>query len=800
MRPQRYLLMLLVALLVLSVAPVAAGQDKPTLRGAGGAAGIGQYKGDHWGVVGATVANPTDEAVDLMVALSFDDAPRVQFATPVWLPPQSSRRVWFPVRPPRVERPDADADDDGKPKKATAFSIEGLLLDVDSDSDREAQLSRSSGLLVTARDNWLGGVLSDTEDDVAIQTAVAMRTGIELSRRLSYMTARDTPAIALGWQALDTLTLTAQNPELDAAQVAALRQWVISGGRLWVMLDQVDNDFMRRLLLDDWSIEPVDRVQLPRFTIESANPKRDPLTLEYEVPIEQVRVLAPGFEVLQTVNGWPAAMRRPIGNGWMLVTTLDPRGWRQVEDQPDANSALVELSNWFNRPPPVGASLDAAMQQHTVAQVGYKIADRITVMPIMVGYCVLLLAVGVVLHRRDRLERLPLLGGGLAIVAAGAMLVIGATSRQQVPATVAQTQWVQVAPDQGQAVVESIVALYSPDDQPANLAGSAGGVAWPTDAGDSGRNLRLVSSDLDRWEWRRLQAVAGGLRSVKFEHVTRLDQPVSAVGRFGPNGLDVTLRAGRFTSFNDVLIATPEGRLAANPKGDAAWTGGESLDGGRYLADAVLNDQQRQRQAFYASVLDRPGYPAEPTLLGWAEPADVGVSALDGAQSRGDALVAVPIRIEPAEPGQKVSVPAALIDSTSLRDKQRRSTLSLRNEMNGQWLELSHGGTSYRRFFVPRAVRPMRVESGKIILGFRAPGRVVTVFCFDGQTRRELKKLENPIGEVEIDIPQLQSAVGADGAFDVGITVSSSPGGDATAMWQVTRFEVNLSGTVLDRP
>src|SRR5262249_54062852 len=50
-------------------------------------------------------------------------------------------------------------------------------------------------------------------------------------------------------------------------------------------------------------------------------------TIEYDVPVDMARVVVSGMRVLNTVDGWPAALARNYGQGWVFITTLGPRAW-----------------------------------------------------------------------------------------------------------------------------------------------------------------------------------------------------------------------------------------------------------------------------------------------------------------------------------------------------------------------------------------------------------------------------------------------------------------------------------------
>ena len=80
------------------------------------------------------------------------------------------------------------------------------------------------------------------------------------------------PVIELGLETVDNLVLGTGAERLDDAQVEAVRQWLVSGGNLWLMADQLDDDFAVRLLGPDWTAKAVDRLEMSRVYYRRPSP------------------------------------------------------------------------------------------------------------------------------------------------------------------------------------------------------------------------------------------------------------------------------------------------------------------------------------------------------------------------------------------------------------------------------------------------------------------------------------------------------------------------------------------------
>lgn len=726
--PARWIRMTLMPLVVtfalLSCGDAWAQDGEVSLAGAGGASGIGQYPPLQWGVAATTVRNLTDREQFLRVTLSFDDSANLEFATDVWMPPRSRRRVWLPIRTNEFTV---------DPYAANTLKLKQRLYDISGAEPIE--LNHLTGLLIATRDRFITGMLSDSneQDETSVQVALAARGSMDYSRRMAYLRDNDLPNMVAGWRGLNSLVLTKNDPGLDPAQLAALRQWLLSGGRLWVFAEQVDSQFMRRLLGDEWTVETVDRVPLTRVRFdsddqpsehtvsindegelsvngqfvgklqgpkkkwapifESLNDRLEPLLSEgnyrtrppivlhatgaasgemvhetvqsirgvevivdreHEQPIDMARVLAPDMEVMASIDGWPAAMRKPIGDGWLMVTTVGPRAWmepvwaNQVNvDGTDRKTAggkvkqqrghaatrtLEKLSSWFLRDERVEPLPSKAFDSFVSNQVGREIVSRGTVGFVLGGFTLILLVGGLILAKRGKLELIVGVGATCALLATVALLMLGRAKRAAVPSTVAQAQFIQVAPGQQHAVVNGSLQIYNPglgqqtqdnadtngttgtntasnqlNADSAHIEATAGGLILPGNLDELGsRRVTMVWTDIDRWHWQNVTLPSGQSRTATFENTTPLDLPIHASATFNERGLVIKLNAGMLKEFKSVLVATPEGNLGAVSSDGINFEVGAKnvLPQGQYLNAGVLDTVQQQHHLIYQRLLE----------------------------------------------------------------------------------------------------------------------------------------------------------------------------------------------------
>jgi hypothetical protein len=821
-------------------APPAAPPRTVDLVDGGGNAGAGFLRPGEWGGSRLRIENPTDREIHALATGNFNGQPTLQFGYEIVMPPHTRLAVWQPVRAP--DAPDLAAPAGAAsasplarapvkaaargPKNASGLEVKSILLA--GPAGDEHQLARKDGMVRVEFERPSLATMTDSNqiNDVTLDFATALKSGVGRGKRVFSLRPDEAPPVAAAWQVLDSLILSAKSPPLDEAQLAAMRHWVLAGGKLWIMLDRVDPGFCRRLLREDWTLDVIDRVGLTDVTIEGEG---GPSRSEFETPVDMVRVVAHGMEVTHRVNGWPAALSKRVGRGAIVVTTVGARAW--MSDWFIAREPLMRLGRSFLLPSPQPPLTAKDFQAYLSSQIGYSIVSRKPVAIILTAFCLAILGVGLFLQRRNRLEWLGAFAALGAVVVAGVFILIGLLNRWEVPLTVAGAQLVRVVPAQDEAVVTGELSVYSPKDGQGPIEATRGGVVWPDMAGQgSGDVLRMVWTDIDKWQWRGLTLPSGAVRNTEVQHTVPLAKPARVTATFDENGVVAKIRPGPFEDLQDLVIATPAGHLAPRGENNVLHASQKDvLPAGQYLAGGLVGQVSGLRQKIYRQLLGgpevergsavaaeeaymaasqavseepavgvsrRPAYPDQPMLLAWAKSMSVGIELVQkDAELRQSALVIFPLAFDRPAAGSTVRVPSPFVPFTPLRRRGNESNIVF-DPIAHEWIPSSQGAVASLRFQLPRAVCPLRVTALRVLLDIAAAGREVevTAVLADGSTAT-LGSVSSPAGLVEFDVPE-EKAPQPDAAGGITLTLRVDEGNDSTATWRVHRFGVEVAGKV----
>jgi len=793
--------------------------SQPYLSNPVGYAGVGHYRQGAWGLVRSAITNPTAQPADVAVAVSFDRSPMIQFIRPTRLPPQSRRVVFLPLRPTDVP--------------AGARSVEVTSLLTETTDSIETQLDREPGTLRIETSTPTSGMLSQAgaEDDFAIDASIAMRQSVGLGSRHAYLNSESMPLLAAGYDALDTLTISADTPALDSAQMAALRQWLIGGGKLWVMAEQVDPQFMRRLLGDDWTIDTIDKLPMTRFTIAS---EQHELDREFEKPVTMARVVHSDMEVLMEVRGWPAALRKSFGLGQILVTTVGPRAWYterpedelkrlrerrdhqrgrggggveggRVDDRIVETDPIQSLGRWFCRPAAEVAIDRAELTDYSRTLIGMSVLPRTPVALLLLVVAGLIVAAGVVLHRRGRLEYAAATATVLCIVVGLVMVFVGVAKRRSIPLTMAGVQFVQVAPQQQHGVVLGALTVYSPAEDKGPLKATKGGVVWPDTQHQQGEMLRMVWTDFDRWTWDNLKLPSGANLATTFRHVAALSEPVSVEVTLDETGIVGQLETGPLGELDDILLAGPSGNLAPRrPAGQPdtlVATPDDSLAPGQFIRAAVLSDVQVRRRRLLQRLLEEtPGYPDQLTLLAWSSLIELGFTLPQDFVHRDATLVAIPVSLRRPPAGANVTIPGELLSFELARGDGLPASATAFDPNTLEWIPMNSGQTIAIRFLLPPEFRDLDVTGATLDLRIRAPSFDVSVGTWNQKTRKvtEVQATSSPLDRMIVSLPQSPDLQIDDaGGIVVVLDVKSPPGRsrfDEANVWQIRGVSLEVQG------
>ena len=797
---------------------MAADRPGPKLAGVAGRSGLAAYQAGYWGVMSAIVDNPTDQPVNVLTAISFDKQTDVQFGTDSWLPSKSRRIV---VQPVRIPDPELLGD---KPNRAEATIH---LLDTSTTPDR--QWGYDVALIGVEMQQPISGMIAGTDDDRRTDVAIAARVAAVSNQRFTFCRWEQVPSQTAAINSVDTLVISDSEANFDPAQIESLRNWVMSGGRIWIMLDSASPKIAQRILRNDWTVNVVDRVQLNHVAFTDAAGKTG-ATADYETAVDLVRVQAPGMDVLYRVNGWPVAMSRPVGRGSVMVTTLGPEAWLNSDNT--ANEALerigVAVMKARYEPPVTGQQFNSYLSH----QIGFSIMSRNPVVAILGALVVGLLVAGLVLRRLNRQELIGWVGVGMSVAATLALVLLGRVQRDVVPLTVSSAQFVRIVPEQKQAIVNGLVSVYSPVADKGPIEAVKGGIAWPDMSGQEGQLLRMVWTDWDKWQWRNLKLPSGAIRSADFYHAIPLSDRPEATIRFTPEGVAGEIHGLKDSgSLSDMVLASPRGHLLpkvlpdgsfAAPANDPtaenlfvmAGTDAREIERGNIYRNLLTNRYAPRalaihaaasgtlaapaaNEAFSAMRLSSRNYPDRLVLLSWGEPLDLGIQLVQTSVIKNSALLEIPVRIQKAKTGDKVSVPSLFLP---FRDA-KRGPGSNNDPMSGQWGEpLINADEKRFAFEVPREILPLKLDSSSLTIDIRAPGRTVTVVGYNGRQEIPIDARSAPMSPYTVDLAAANVPVEANGDIRISIKIGDYPDMDNPKEWNFNSLKLQINGTVGGQP
>lgn len=792
------------------------------------AGGLYAYLPDHWGLLRIRLANPHETPAEVVCATYFGDYAELQYGRRVWIPARSQLFVSHPaLLPPASEF------------AGPSVPFNTLVVPAGEDHetlirDRSGKAQFNSTLRMGGRAP-LTGIMSgpaaeepETNSDATpFDVVVCARLAQGLPRQVTRVDDQFLPTTPEGFDCLDSLVVARNFDHADAAGIAAIRSWLYNGGRLWVMLNDVDPLFLETLLGDESTCQVVDRVGLNRVVLASGphGPPMAPLEVDYERPVDLVRVVVDDADVLFLANGWPAAFARHIGAGRLLVTTLDAHAWVRPRQPGDASNApsgevpsmlvphphLIEFSPWLFSPRPAPVIPGDSFATRVPEFVGYGVPARSLVIGILSGFTALLIVAGTWLGRLGRLEWLGAIGPGLAVVAGGTLVLVGRARQEAVPETVALMQFVQPVSGTDSVTIAGVAGRYSVRSGTAELSGTQGGRVVPDMSGMDGTTRRLMWTDTDEWRWERVPQ-SPGLRQAEFAWSGAPPIRCGAVATFDAAGLEgrITLPSGLTPA--DGLLATRSGRIALDfaAGGDFRASADRTLAGDQFLGVDLMSDEQHRRARMLGELLADPfasGFPREPTILFWTRPWETGFQFGDGVSSTGSALVALPLRMERPPEGTIVTIPAPLAEYREAMGPDGTQPVGLYNNRTGRWEEKSSPSATWIAIRPPTALLPLQVTQASFTMRVAGPvGRLELAGWREGQVVA-IQTWMDPVGTLSATVEDagvLQ--LSPDGALFLRVSGGDPDrpeltqlGGESSGQvtyWRLESLDVELSAAV----
>ncbi|MHB8862008.1 MAG: hypothetical protein ACYC6N_06360 [Pirellulaceae bacterium] len=802
----------------------------------GASDGARRYRAGAWGIVEVFAVNSTNEPAEAQSVAWFVDDPTLQYSRRVTVPANATLRTTCPLRIP--ELPSRNA-------RYVEFLTEQVIpaprADREQRSPQDAMLAAQPLLLDP--ETPAVGILGDFEgvfpppgaapyhtaqpdfphapDEIIYELVVAAKRARKLSRRISTFDMKDLPPDPAVLDVLDVLVLSTDRLASDAGGIAIVRDWVLGGGRLWILLDEVHPDTVTAVLGDAFATAVLDRVKLTDLKISNArfeSPQQSITEVEVEQPIDLVRVVPAGVTITETVNGWPAAFWQPMGAGRVYFTTLSTAAWIHPTTGRDApplsqqdvsfyspEDRLVDFAQECFVKRPDSEIAAQVLHPFLTQQIGYRILSGSVVTLLLAIFCGTLAVAGVWFFRAGHPERLLWIIPLVVVVVSLAFVAIATVTKRAVPPTLAMIARVALEPGVGTGHSFGMAAMYNQDASDERLGAARGGIFVPDMTAMSGRRRRVVWTDEGAWHWENLELPAG-VRTAPFCRPVPLDATVDCRARFGPQGLEGRLGPLSFSELQDAVIAMPhQPMIGATFDGQGAFRAGaqDVLAPGDFSVQTWIGDLQRRRKAIYQAIFAAPpesDAPAVPVLFAWSDTTDTGF-IFPQTRQLNSTLLSIPIRLERSSPGTQVIVPATFLPYRAIVDPDGHPPSAYANLMH-RWVENKLAVSDWVRFQLPREVLPIQLDRATLRVTIRAASRSLQVLAISAGEPVEVLHRSRPIGSysVVLDRPehlQLDDKGGLLLIIRVGQDETATPLDPMSeASWLIESLQLEVAGTV----
>ncbi len=782
-----------------------------------------------WATLSIGARNNTDVDAEQSVAVIVADQQNLQYARRLWVPAGALRRSWLPIQIP----PDIPTDQ-------LQLDITSMQLGESVDGDEQFQANEigmptvERTLLLSHEDSRCAVVFAtpdyyiETESDkfnALTYTVNAGRDGVYDSRGGSgviHWIDDFLPPSPVGLNSIDQLVIASGQLLRDSTAAAQLRKWVFEGGQLWIMTDQIPPEIVRQLIGDTTCYEIVDRVELNEFSITTVDNSgvSQRATIENwtsETPVELLRVVADTDDVVATIDGWPAAFRKPLGKGEVLFTTLGARGWTQ-----GGQSLLIYQSiakRFFSRRSP-SPQPTADLLAFVDAEIGYEIPSRSVIASILLAHFLVIVGAGIWLAIRGKLQQMAWIIPVAGIASAAILMFIGNAKTSAIPSTVATSQIARPLPSSSDVDVHSVAAVYSSVSKPLKIQSSSDAMTMFRDGLEGGEVKRLMFTDFGKSQWQFVELPPGVVRHVETDATITLPKPWNVIGRFTRQGFEGRLDGIDASTCEDAVIITPSTpSLGMLPKPNAIgfFVGGVDnvLAEDQYISTSIVSDIQQDRQGLIRRMLDAdtPPFGTEPTMLVWTNPLNLNVDFGDGFNHRGSTLASLPVQLQRLSSGSEFVVPETFVRFDTFAGTRGRTAIY--NPRIGRWIELNQPADAQLKLIVPDVLLPCSVKRVNVQIKINAPSRTLTILGRESASgeRATLFEKKNPTGVLRFSIDDPDALqITSDGGILLSVVVSESDeeresiqkpvesgtlASPSRSTWRIDHLHANVEGVTL---
>ena len=787
------------------------------------AKGITRYSPGRWGLVQLRVMNRGEtEAAPVSVSWLKKDR-NLKFSRQLHVPPGTIRTSWYPIFIPD------DVENRGTSDRMSTVELQSNTRVVE---DGEEKLKRGDSFdrveELTLRMFGLQRCVAFVSDSTPRQAEIVNLLTVLFKtipqETLVEITDPILPASAEGYDVADVVIVAGDRVAEDEGSLSALMDWVLGGGTVWIMLDQVSPTTISQIAGNLFSVDAVDHVTVTELAIDSEIRRTpgEPDLIRLERPVDFLRVLTDGVKVTHRVEGWPAAFSRQVGAGRIVCTTVGVEGWYVPDDW--AMQEELPKDTHSHRMTPVFTELltkvileeiepavpQDAQQEFVNSHIGIEIPGRKLVLFVLGGFFALLVAMAFVLKRMKKIEAAGFSIPALTIGAVACLSAVGMAYRSESD-RMAQFQFLSVEPGQQLAHVEGIVATYTTAGLPGPFPVPDGGSFLPDRTGTGLGVWRRDQKDPPAWSF-HLAQIPAGVRLTPFQRSLRLEGDVSVEGTFDSKGFVGTAKTGQLGQIEDVTIA---GRTHFTASPDVSESGEftvrerDILPPGEFLGGKVLNDEQQRRQTVLQKTLTIEGrdvwYPQRLTLLGWTEPVDPGIG-LPVEKRTGSALLSMPVVIRRPPVDTAMRIPSLFVQMQAIRGDKGKGYSSAYNNTKGVWNDKSSKGSSTMRFQIPHELFPLDVTSATFRINISAPQRKIKLSAGPPGHRVEFDSRDSMVGEFSFTLTDPETlALDKEGGLQIvldvgGVTVTQEEieGGPARdKSWKVHSMLMQVEATTV---
>jgi hypothetical protein len=781
--------------------------------------GIGRYQTGRWGSVAVKAINRGVESISIEAAAWIGGYENDQFGRSVWVPAEAQRTAWTPIFIPE-QLPGAD------PMlhwMSVRKSGEGEVFSTARNQDRI-----ETRQLIAPRGNVVFAVITDS-DEHHLETADLLRRSMgKIQPQVAVLSIAGTqlPAIPEALDAVRVLVVIGDSLAQNAAATESVQDWLHQGGTLWLMLDTMSHESAQVVCNDELLIEEVDRVTLTSYSLlaDTNTTQRVANEVDLERPVQLVRVIPQRNGVLSTVDGWPAAVRFPFGQGRIFASTLGLDGFFVPPDNlvPEhaesrgpqlwvttAGQDFVSNLGGVSSGPPLQTE---AMKEYVTSRIGYQLPNRTTGAAVLIVFCLALVVACGLVHRLQRPVLLIPSFGFLSVLAIVAFLQM-ADSAHSSADSAATIQIVEASGTLDRLQVSGVTAFQAHGSSKPTIQSTVAGMMRFDDPVSSSSPVRMLWSDQNAWNLQNAEFSAG-VRLARFRQTVAIREPAIARGTFDESGFSGQLTGNVSSEWSDAIIADQTGfALPVSIDGSGKIAHANSpLPPGQHLDAAILNAEQSRRQAIYRSVFDVSQrsrvYPSTTTLLAWADPLKLQTGRVDDGDHVGAMLASFPVAIERPESGSRILIPSTFLPYRTVRNKKLKIGFAPTfSNSRRTWSSntFSTASTSLLRFEIPAELLPLAVDGAKMTLNISAPLRDVEISSGNPDSLANVWSKKSPVGTFDIPFPHEASRqLDENGGFNVAMKVGAvqldelneTELGTQDRNWQVEWIQLEIQGLI----